>query len=65
MSIFLSSLLIRIDARVLLFFGLSEQQTPHLQPITGTPVEVPEPRNKTFIIPMRYQESQASQQVSL
>src|SRR3990170_370479 len=50
----LSEVVISIDDLVLLFLGSSDWQTSHLQPITGTPVEVPEPRNSTFIIPMHY-----------
>src|SRR3972149_767714 len=50
----LAEVVISIDDLVLLFFGSSELQTAHLQPITGTPVEVPEQRNSTFIIPMHY-----------
>src|SRR5437868_15307574 len=38
----------RTDCRSRLFFGLEDVQTRHEQPTTGTPVEVPVPRNETF-----------------
>lgn len=35
---------IRIEARVLLFRGSEDVQTAQSHPISGTPVEVPDPR---------------------
>jgi len=37
--------LTKIDARNRRFRGSAERQTAHLHPITGTPTEVPVPRN--------------------
>jgi len=41
---------IRIEVRVLLFFGLVERHTSQLHPTVGTPVDVPEPKMVIFII---------------
>ena len=37
----------KIEDRVRLFLGSSDVQTEQVQEITGTPVEVPHPRNVT------------------
>jgi hypothetical protein len=51
MSIFLfSSVEIITEDRKRLSFGLSEVQTSQVQPITGTPWEVPVPKNFNFIL---------------
>src|SRR5512140_3647150 len=38
------------DCRSRWFFGLSDVQTRQWQPMTGTPVEVPVPRNVTIMV---------------
>ncbi len=46
-----------MDALVLLFLGFSDKQVLHLHPITGTPVDVPEPKKSIFIHPRHCPES--------
>ncbi|GAB4347840.1 MAG: hypothetical protein Kow0099_30080 [Candidatus Abyssubacteria bacterium] len=38
-----------MEARVRLFLGFSDVQTGHVHPMTGTPIEVPDPMRIIFI----------------
>jgi hypothetical protein len=50
-SIFLFSSVVTItEERKRLSLGFSEVHTSHVQPITGTPWEVPVPKNFNFIL---------------